>query len=149
MLEYEITSNTCALIGISENETEVIEKDKRFVIPKKLNKVLNDSCQFYGSTLAGRIKGSQVQLGMKYKLPIIIESSSELVFFPTISPRLEDCSWISLKNIKSYEEIAYGVNIEFCDGESISLPISIESLETQIFRATKLMLIARSRRAKL
>ncbi len=149
MIDYEITGSTCALIGINNKETEVIEKGKRFIIPKKTKDVLNESCEFYGSTLAGRIKGSQVQLGMKYKLPIIVESSRELVFFPTLSPRLEDCSWISLKNIKSYEEIAYGVNIEFCDGESISLPISLESLENQIFRATKLMLIARSRRAKL
>ena len=146
MLEYEITSNTCALIGISENETEVIEKDKRFVIPKKLNKVLNDSCQFYGSTLEGRIKGSQRQLGMKYKLPIMVESSKELIFFPTVSPRLTYCSWISLKNIKSYRDTPLGLVIEFEHNNTITISLSLESFEMQIFRATKLMLTARNRR---
>ena len=103
MVEYEITSNTCALIGLSENETEVVEKHKRFVIPMRTKDLLKLSCEFYGCTLDGRIKGSQLQLGMKYKLPIIIESTNELIFFPTVSPKEAECTWISLKNIKKYE----------------------------------------------
>ncbi len=149
MVDYEITGNTCALVGINDKETEIIERGKRFTIPRKAKEVLKHSCEFYGSTLAGRIKGSQVQLGMKYKLPIIIESSNELIFFPTVSPRLEECSWISLKNIKNYEETQYGVSIEFYNNQKIMLPISLASLEVQIFRATKLMLIARNRRKML
>jgi len=145
MEEYEITSETCALISISENETEVIELGKKFIVEEKLTDVLRRSCEFYGCTLEGRIKGSQTQLGMKYKLPIIIENTKELIFFPTSSPRLENCSWISLKNIKHYEENRFGSIIEFIDDNKLILPISLESLENQIFRATKLMLISRKR----
>ena len=145
MREYEITSETCALISISENETEVIELGKKFIVEEKLTDVLRRSCEFYGCTLEGRIKGSQTQLGMKYKLPIIIENTKELIFFPTSSPRLENCSWISLKNIKHYEENRFGSIIEFIDDNKLILPISLESLENQIFRATKLMLISRKR----
>lgn len=145
MEEYEITSETCALISISENETEVIELGKKFIVASKLTDVLRRSCEFYGCTLEGRIKGSQTQLGMKYKLPIIIENTKELIFFPTSSPRLENCSWISLKNIKHYEENRFGSIIEFIDDNKLILPISLESLENQIFRATKLMLISRKR----
>ena len=126
MVDYEITGNTCALVGINDKETEIIERGKRFTIPRKAKEVLKHSCEFYGSTLAGRIKGSQVQLGMKYKF-----------------------SWISLKNIKNYEETQYGVSIEFYNNQKIMLPISLASLEVQIFRATKLMLIARNRRKML
>ena len=146
VLDYEITSNTCALIGLNENETEVIEKNKHFIVNKKTKDVLKNSCEYYGSTLDGQTKGSQLQLGMKYKLPIIVESTNELIFFPTISPRMVDCSWISLKNIKKYEGNTQEAQIEFLNNEKITLPISIESLENQIFRATKLMLIARKRR---
>ena len=60
MFEYEITSNTCALIGISETETEIIEKEKRFKVNQGVLELLNNSCEFYGSTLEGRQKGSQL-----------------------------------------------------------------------------------------
>lgn len=145
MNEYEITSETCALISVSENATEVIELGKKFIIEDRLTDILKRSCEFYGCTLEGRIKGSQMQLGMKYKLPIIIENTKEIIFFPTSSPRLENCSWISLKNIKNYEENRFGSIIEFIDDNKLILPISLESLENQIFRATKLMLISRKR----
>lgn len=145
MSEYEITSKTCALISVSEKETEVIELGKKFIIPIRLKDILKRSCEFYGCTLEGRIKGSQKQLGMKYKLPIIIENTKELIFFPTSSLRIDNCSWISLKNIKTYEENRLGSIIEFIDNNKLLIPISLESLENQIFRATKLMLISRKR----
>lgn len=145
MLNYEITNKTCALIAINEKETEVIELNKKFIIQSKITNILKKSCEFYGCTLDGRRKGSQAQLGMKYKLPIIIENTKELIFFPTSSPRLQDCSWISLKNIKDYKETNFGSLIEFIDDNQINIPISLESLENQIFRATKLMLITRKR----
>jgi len=121
MREYEITSETCALISISENETEVIELGNKFIIESNLTDILKRSCEFYGCTLEGRIKGSQTQLGMKYKLPIIIENTKELIFFPTSSPRLENCSWISLKNIKHYEENRFGSIIEFIDSFCLTI----------------------------
>jgi len=145
MEEYEITSKTCALISVSENETEIIEIGKKFIVKSRLNDILKRSCEFYGCTLDGRIKGSKLQLGTKYKLPIIVENTREIIIFPTSSPRLKDCSWISLKNIKKYEETELGSIIQFTDDNKMNLSISLESLENQIFRATQLMLISRKR----
>lgn len=145
MLEYEITSKTCALTSISEEKTEVIELGRKFIVEEKITEIIKRSCEFYGCTLDGRIQGSKLQLGTKYKLPIIIENTREIIFFPTISPRLQECSWISLKNIKSYKEHNYGTIVEFRDKNNLYIPISLESLENQIFRATKLMLISRER----
>lgn len=145
MKNYEITNKTCALISVSENETEIIELGNKFTIEQKIIDILKNSCEFYGCTLEGRIKGSKLQLGTKYKVPIIIENTREIIFFPTSSPRIENCSWISLKNIKDYKEYAYGTTIQFNDGNKLNIPISLESLEHQIFKATKLMLISRNR----
>lgn len=145
MLEYEINSKTCALLALNSTETEVIEDDNRFIIDRRATKIIKKSCEYYGCTLEGRLKGSQKQLGMKYKLPIVIENTKELIFFPTISPRLDVCSWISLNNIKHYEKQGYGTLIEFNNGIKIQLEISIETIENQINRATRLMLVTRQR----
>ena len=145
MLEYEISSKTCALLAINSKETEVIEEENRFIIDHRATKIIKKSCEYYGCTLAGRLKGSQKQLGMKYKLPIVIENTNELIFFPTTSPRLEDCSWISLNNIKTYQKQGYGTLVEFNNGITIELEISLETLENQINRATRLMLVTRQR----
>ena len=89
---YEISNKTCALISRGPSTTEIIEENQSFIINKPINKILNESCKYYGSTLEGRLQGSKTILGMCYKLPIIVESSNELVFFPTISPYSENCS---------------------------------------------------------
>ena len=106
---YEITTRTCALVAKSENETEVIEENNTFTINKPITQILKESCEYYGSSLEGRIQGSKTLLGMCYKLPIIIESSSEIIFFPTMSPFNERCSWLSIKHIKEYK-----VLLSFC-----------------------------------
>lgn len=148
-MDYQITTRTCALIGIGEEETMVVEKDYKTLIPQKTTDVLKANCEYYGSSLEGRIKGSQQQLGMKYKLPIVIENSREIIFFPTISPKVIGCYWIALNNIKTYKKDGYYSKIIFNDGLELNIPVSYESLENQIFRATKLLLITRKRQNKI
>ena len=143
---YEINTKTCALISKNKNTTEIIETGRNFIINKPINQILNESCEYYGSTLEGRIKGSKTVLGLCYKLPIIVESSNEIIFFPTLSPQNENCSWISIKNIKDYNAIDNNVIIKFKGDIKETFPITYESLENQMFRATKLLLLIRSRK---
>jgi phytoene dehydrogenase-like protein len=63
---------------------------------------MEESCEFFGSSLIGRQKGTTKLIGITHKAPIIIEETREIIFFPTTSPRLSCCSWISLKNIEKY-----------------------------------------------
>ena len=143
---YEITSKTCALIAKEKDQTEIIEDDKTFIIDKPVLKILKESCEYYGSSLEGRIQGSKTMLGMCYKLPIIIESSKELIFFPTTSPLNENCSWISIKNIKDYIAVDNNVIIKFKGNKTELFPITYETLENQMFRSTKLMLLLKNRK---
>lgn len=149
VMEYQITTKTCALIGIGEEETMAVEKDSKTFIPQKATDILKSNCEYYGSSLEGRLKGSQHQLGMKYKLPFIIENSQEIIFFPTISPKVVGCYWIALNNIKEYRKNGFYSIITFNSGLELNIPVSYESLENQIFRATKLLLITRKRQNKL
>ncbi len=142
---YEITSKTCALLKEDNKRTKIVEKDKIFIIEKPILKIIKESCEYYGSSLEGRIKGSKRLLGMKYKLPIIIEGSSEIIFFPTASPFNDNCCWISINNIKDYKAIDNNVIIEFNGNNKEEFPITYESLENQMFRASKLLLIIKRR----
>ena len=145
---YEINKTTYALLS-KNNQTEIIDESGKKVINKQKNVILNYSCAYYGSSLKGRLEGSKAALGSKYKLPIIVEETQEIIFFPTSSPDNEDCCWISLNNIVNYEQNFKNVTVIFKNNTKINLNISYESFENQYLRASKLLLILKNRKNKL
>ena len=98
---YEINNSTLALIAL-DNKTKVIEEEREFFIDKTPSNILEESCEYFGSSYLGRKIGTKNLIGITHKSPIIIEESREIIFFPTSSPRLNNCSWISLNNIKNF-----------------------------------------------
>lgn len=146
MNNYEINDSTMAVIALDENKSKIIEKDNEYIIDQNSYEIMDFSCQYFGSSYQGRQDGSRYMLGSKYKPPIVVEESKEMIFFPTISPLLKDCSWISLKSIKSYENIDDKVKLILKNDQEIILNISYYSLENQILRATRLESILRQRK---
>ena len=139
MLEsYEINYNTLAIIPINTRVSKVIEKDKNLLVNKKSIEIIDDSCRFFGSTFDGRHQGTKEMIGITYKSPIIIEETQSIIFFPTSSPRYNNCYWIALNKIKSSEKIDNFSQITFNNDIELSLNISYESLKSQILRATML-----------
>lgn len=143
---YEVTSKTCALVYLEENKTEVIEDSRSLIINNSPLEIIKQSCEYYGSSFEGRLKGSQKSIGMFYKLPIIIEASNDIIFFPTLSTSKQDCSFVSLKNVEDYKKEDNNVLVRFHGGQVCKFPISYESFENQIYRATKLLLIMKKRK---
>lgn len=143
---YEINSGTLAIIPIDEYTSKVIELNNEYIVNKSCFEIIDDSCNYYGSTYQGRYEGTKNMIGMNYKLPIIIEESKNIIFFPTISPRLINCSWVSLNNLKTYLKNNDGSDIVFKNDSIINFNISIFSLESQILRASRLESILRSRK---
>lgn len=142
---YEININTLALIGF-ENKTRVYENDKTFIVNKPVSKIIDDSCSFFGSSLSGRQKGTNDLIGVSYKCPIIIEESRNIIFFPTCSPRMLNCSWISLNNIEDYySKINNEVVIKFKNGKKISIPSTYGIIDNQVLRSTRLESVLRGR----
>ena len=144
--KYEINSSTCALIPNDDFSTRIIETQNIINIPYSTSNIIEYSCAYYGSSFKGRLNGSKCALGSKYKLPIIIEESREIIFFPTTSYESNNCAWISLKNISDYKKEANRVKVLFQNNTFIDLNISYESFENQVLRATKLLLILKSRK---
>ena len=95
MESYEINKDTCAVIGVNDNVTKIIEGEDEYYVDKNCYEVMEDSCQYYGSSCEGRMKGSKNIMGSNYKLPIVVEESNDIIFFPTESPSSPNCVWFS------------------------------------------------------
>ncbi len=146
MDSYEINKDTCAVISLNDDITKVIEKEDDYFINKSCYEVMEESCQYYGSSCDGRIKGTKVILGSGYKVPIIIEESNDIIFFPTESPLSNKCIWISLNNLEKYEKCEGFTKITFDSGKEILVKMSVSSFEMQVLRANRLSSIIKKRK---
>ena len=135
---YEINKDTCAIINIDDDVTKIIEDTQEYLLSKRSFEVMEDSCTYYGSSFEGRLKGTKMMLGASYKLPIIIEESNNIIFFPTNGNNNSKCSWISLNKVSSFEPQGGYTKVTFNCGKSIIVKITYTSFEMQLLRATRL-----------
>ena len=148
MESYEINKDTCAIVSVNGNITKVVEKNDEYFINKSSYEVMEDSCQYYGSSCEGRIKGTKNILGSNYKVPIIIEESNDIIFFPTETASSNNCVWLSLNNIEKYEKVNGFTHVIFNSGKEVYLKMSISSFEMQLLRANRLSSILKQRKEK-
>lgn len=147
MKNYEINEDTLAIIPINNYKSRIIERDRSFEVDMTPMQIIDNSCRFFGSSYQGRFSGTKNLIGVSHKAPIIIEETREIIFFPTNSPRLYDCAWISFKNINDYKRNNNNSTIIFNTGHLLDLNISYGSLDNQILRAARLESVLRKRKA--
>lgn len=146
MNEYEINELTIAVIPINYNQTLIKEYDNEYVIDKTAYEIMEDSCEYYGSSYKGRLSAAKKMLNSSYKIPIVIEESENIIFFPTKSSLLSDCCWINYNFIKRYDKKGQNIKITFTNNEEVEIDMSKLSLENQISRSSMLELICRKRK---
>ena len=142
---YEINKDTCAIINYSNEISQIIENNQEYLLPKKTFEVMEDSCAYYGSSYEGRLKGTKMMLGCNYKLPIIVEETNDIIFFPTGGTSSEKCSWISLNHVLKFEDYKGYTKVTFTEGKTIILKMSVASFEMQLLRATRLQNLIKKR----
>ncbi len=145
MNKYEINDKTVALYAMT-NKTRVYEEDRNFVVDAPANEIMEASCSYFGSSMEGRKKGTNSLIGVTYKAPIIVEESKDLIFFPTSSPKLKNCSWLRSDKINRFYYKNNRLVVEFKNGDKILLNISYEAINNQILRATRLECVLRDRK---
>lgn len=144
-MKYEISKGTLAILPNEKNSSVVYEDDERYIIKQTPFEIMEDSCKYFGSTYEGRKDGAREMLGAEYKVPIVIEDSSNLIVFPTTSPLSEDCVWISLKRVDKIIKIdANNTKIIFDNKKEIIVDSSYRTIENQLSRASRLDLILRN-----
>ena len=150
MRDYEISRKTLAVLPIGDKKSKVIEKDTTYIIDENPNRIMDESCRYYGSSMGGRQKGTQNLTGITYKAPIIVQEEGNIIFFPTTSPRLKKCCWVSLNNIDSYY---YDFEKKTCviifDNKSkLEFDMSYLVFNNQILKSHRLESIVNKRREK-
>lgn len=142
---YEVNKDTCAVLSLNSDVSKIIEGNNEYLLPKNSFEIMEDSCAFYGSSYDGRLKGTKMMLGSNYKLPIIVEDTNSLIFFPTNGTNNEKCSWIALNNIEKYEPYKGYTKVFFEGGKELIVKMSYNSFEMQLYRATRLQNIIKKR----
>ena len=144
--DYEINNETAAIVGISDKSTKIVEKNNNYIINTNSFSIMEHSCEYFGSSYSGRNKGSKKMLGANYKLPIIVEESNDIIFFPLSEVEKPDCIWISLKWFDRVV-IENGITYVYLkNGEKIQTKTSKYSIENQVLRSSKLHLILYERK---
>ena len=145
MKNYEINDDTYAVIGKDENNSIIIEKDNEYDVETSAYSVMDSSCEYYGSSYKGRLKASKSILNCSYKVPILVEESTYLIFFPTKSSLEVDCIWLNQNKIKDINKYSGKTEITFENGKKIIVDASKLSIDNQINRGAKLECLLRKR----
>ena len=146
MSKYEINKNTLAVVGINDFKAMAIESDNNYIINDNSYQIMEDSCNYFGSTFKGRVDGTKKMMNINYKVPIIIEESNDIIFFPLSEIDSSNCVWISLKWFDRVVKENNNTYIYFKNGEKISINVSKYVVENQFFRSLKLSSILNDRK---
>ena len=137
-MDYLINVNTI-YVKYDGINTFVFEKDRSYCfLGNLLNKILNNSCEYYGSSFKGRLKGAKSLIKSRYKLPIIVSEKSNIVFF-SFKDIENNYYWFSFNNIIGYEKIDKNLKIWFCNEKSIILKSSYTVFNNQILKCSGLL----------
>ncbi len=148
MKMYKINTKTLAITPINRKKAKVYENNKVFIIEQSANKIIAENCEYYGSSYEGRKKGTMELIGVTHKAPIVIQEEKDIIFFPTSSPRTNDCSWISLGNIDSYTPYADESIIRFNNNLTLHVNVSNKIIDNQVLRSTRLESVVKKRKKK-
>ncbi len=139
MESYEICSSTLIIKPKDKNQAYVYELNDEFVVDRRAVKIVDDSCKFFGSDLVGRQNGTKSLIGVRIKVPIIVEETKSLIFFPTASPRYDDCVWVSFNNLVKYQKISKEqTKLIFINNKEIVVDVSYNIIDNQITRCIRL-----------
>ncbi|WP_173916993.1 competence protein ComK [Halobacillus sp. Marseille-Q1614] len=148
--EYEVNPQTMALVAHYDERgqivTEVVESGDTFYLPDYPGRVIDQSCRYFASSLEGRLSGTKQVAGFTHKPPIVISQAMGMYFFPIISPKRRECSWIAHNYIRDYEGgHDHTTTIHFTNGMSINVPVSKGMVANQVQRTAQFRFILEDR----
>ena len=149
MENYIINYETLLIIPYGEDKSFVYEVNDSFEVDSNVLKIVQNSCLFFGSSLAGRNEAVVNLLDSKIKLPIIVENTKNLLIFPTYAHKNKSNIWISYNNLIDYKKSGNGTLLKFIGNNDINIDVKSNIIDNQIIRCVKLDAILNKRKQKL
>ena len=140
--EYEINSCTMLLLPVeygSKIYSKVIEAEDEYLSPFKPLDIIKKGCDYFGVSYESRKKGTSQLIGYNRKIPIAIEPTNRLFFFPTTSPKSPECIWIAHEYVENYTRVRPNQTlITFRNKQSHIFSVPFGTIETQMLRTALL-----------
>lgn len=140
IVEYEINSSTMVVMPFvygSKIYSKIYEYNQESISPFKPLDIIKESCELFGSTFEGRRIATKKLIGATHKVPISISPS--IYLFPTASPENSQCHWIAHDHVLEYKkEGKNSTLVTFRNGQTLTIPISVNSFQNQFMRTVML-----------
>ncbi|WP_438315970.1 competence protein ComK [Sporosarcina sp. FA9] len=133
---YHISFETFALQPILDGATRstlVIERSRKFIIPKSSAQIVMNSCDYYGETFHNATIASKNILGKRHKTPIIIAHNFKrpFIILPTMSHSSSQNEWIALHAIENIKPNKMGCIIYLENDQDIQVNVSATTIYRQ------------------
>lgn len=145
-LKHIVTKDTLYIESLDYSSCKVYEKNCDFICRYSIDKVVDDSCLYYGSSMKGRIKASKGMLGSPYKVPIIISETKKIIVF-FIKSKNKKYAFLS-ENVEKCSKVKGGTYVYFVNNSSLFIEISFNIFEKQFLKANLLRNILEKRENK-
>jgi competence protein ComK len=121
--------------------SKIYELEGNYVSPFKPFDIIKKSCEYFASSYAGRKEGTKQLTGVTHKVPIAIDPTNFIYFFPTTSPARSECIWISHQHVIDFQRNTPRQTLAiFQNKQTAIIPISRSSFESQMQRTSSLRL---------
>ncbi len=136
---YEINDETLVIVPYECGKSKVYEYDEEFIVNMIPLTIIKNSCLFFGSSFDGRKEASKNIIGIDMKVPILVEESRNIIFFPVSSCINKNSIWISYQNLLKYSKNSLSSsNLYFKNKKNIQLPVKYNLIDNQVIRCIKL-----------
>ena len=139
MDSYEINVETLLIVPFEKEKSKIYEVDGEYIVNLPPLEIIRNSCLYFGCTYDGRREAIKSMIGVDMKVPIIIEDTRNIIFFPTSSCINKDAIWISYQNLLKYSKLNdYSTVLYFKNNKSVNVDIKYNLIDNQVIRCIKL-----------
>lgn len=136
---YEINVETLLILPYEKGKSKVYEYDGEYIVNLSPLSIIKNSCLYFGCSYEGRKEGIKTMIGVDMKVPILIEESKNIIFFPTSSCVNRSSIWVSYQNLLKYSKInEFSTVLYFRNNRSIKIDTKYNLIDNQVIRCIKL-----------
>jgi competence protein ComK len=139
MFNYEINAETLVIVPYANGKSKVYEYDGEYIINAVSLDIIKNSCLFFGCSFEGRRDAVKDILGIDMKVPILVEDSKNIIFFPISSCINKNSIWISYQNLLKYSKFdEFSTVLYFRNNKQVIVDVKYNLVDNQVIRCIKL-----------